>query len=148
MHNDNKSVSAIGLGCVTFGREIDQDTSFEMMNYAASAGITLFDTSPSYGEGVSEEIVGSWLSRQPLNCHKISVSTKIQPPFDPSNILDSVDQSLRRLKMNKIDIVFPSYSYPGILLKDLQSSPGQYRKANTDRIFFQQSDLKSSYHIY
>jgi len=106
MHNDNKSVSAIGLGCVTFGREIDQDTSFEMMNYAASAGITLFDTSPSYGEGVSEEIVGSWLSRHPLNCHKISVSTKIQPPFDPSNILDSVDQSLRRLKMNKIDIVF------------------------------------------
>lgn len=106
MDNDHKSLSAIGLGCVTFGREIDKNASFQMMNFAASAGMTLFDTSPSYGKGFSEEIVGSWLSDHPLNCDKISVSTKIQPPFDRTNISNSLDQSLRRLKKNTIDILF------------------------------------------
>jgi aryl-alcohol dehydrogenase-like predicted oxidoreductase len=106
MNNSNKSPSAIGLGCVTFGREIDKNASFQMMNFAASAGITLFDTSPSYAKGLSEEIVGSWLSKYPSISRKIAVSTKIQPPFDPGNISESVDQSLRRLKINTIDILF------------------------------------------
>jgi len=106
MNNGNNSPSAIGLGCVTFGREIDKNASFEMMNFAASAGISLFDTSPSYANGFSEEIVGSWLSNYPSNSRKIAVSTKIQPPFDRGSISESVDQSLRRLKINTIDILF------------------------------------------
>ncbi len=37
-------VSSIGLGCVTFGREIDEATSFTVMDRAIEHGITLFDT--------------------------------------------------------------------------------------------------------
>ena len=42
-------VSAIGLGCVTFGREIDEDASYRLLDYAMEKGITLFDTAEIYG---------------------------------------------------------------------------------------------------
>jgi len=51
----------IGLGCVTFGREIDHDAAFAIMDYAVENGITLFDTAESYGDGASDRIVGRWL---------------------------------------------------------------------------------------
>lgn len=36
--------SALGLGCVTFGREIDRAAAFDMMDYALAHDLTLFDT--------------------------------------------------------------------------------------------------------
>ena len=44
-----QSIPAIALGCVTFGREIDEDTSYRIMDYAMEQGITLFDTAEAYG---------------------------------------------------------------------------------------------------
>ena len=40
-------VSSIGLGCVTFGREIDKATSFEVLDHAIERGINLLDTAPA-----------------------------------------------------------------------------------------------------
>ena len=54
-------VSSIGLGCVTFGREIDEATSFAVMDHAVAAGINLFDTAEAYAAGASETVVGRWL---------------------------------------------------------------------------------------
>ena len=53
----NKSFSSIGLGCVTFGREIDQQASYSLMDYAVEKGITFFDTASAYGDGASEKII-------------------------------------------------------------------------------------------
>ena len=41
-------VSSIGLGCVTFGREINRDTPFTVMDHALACGITLFDMAGVY----------------------------------------------------------------------------------------------------
>src|SRR3989454_12828447 len=49
------SVPRIGLGCATFGREIDEDASFRIMDYAVERGITLFDTAEAYGGGQARE---------------------------------------------------------------------------------------------
>ncbi|HUZ58839.1 MAG TPA: aldo/keto reductase [Hanamia sp.] len=101
-----KSFSAIGLGCVTFGREINQSASFELLDFAIEHGVTFIDTAPSYGFGASEEIVGAWLSDR-FPTHKgILIATKIQPPYEPKHILDSVTQSLKRLKVDCIDILY------------------------------------------
>jgi aryl-alcohol dehydrogenase-like predicted oxidoreductase len=63
-----KPVSAVGLGCVTFGREIDEASSLVMMDAAVARGIALFDTAAAYGGGASERIVGGWLAtRRPAN---------------------------------------------------------------------------------
>ena len=48
-------ISGIALGTTTFGREIDQDTAFEIMDYAVENGITFFDTAEAYGGGNSYE---------------------------------------------------------------------------------------------
>ncbi len=54
-------VSSIGLGCVTFGREIDEATAFTVMDHARARGINLFDTAAAYADGRSEAVVGQWL---------------------------------------------------------------------------------------
>ena len=51
-------VSSIGLGCVTFGREIDEAAAFTVMDHALGLGINLFDTAEAYGAGASETTVG------------------------------------------------------------------------------------------
>src|SRR5207237_6664485 len=48
-------VSRIGLGCGTFGREIDDEMSFAIMDHAFELGIRLFDTAEAYGGGQSRE---------------------------------------------------------------------------------------------
>src|SRR5436190_10126103 len=43
----------LSLGCGTFGREIDQDASFAIMDRAVELGLKLFDTAETYGGGES-----------------------------------------------------------------------------------------------
>lgn len=101
-----KSLSHVGLGCVTFGREIDDLSSFTIMDYALEKGVTLFDTAAAYSNGISEEIVGQWLLKNNGSVDGISIATKILPPFEKENIAFNVEQSLTRLKQKSIDILF------------------------------------------
>jgi aryl-alcohol dehydrogenase-like predicted oxidoreductase len=90
----------IGLGCVTFGREIDEAASFALLDHAFARGVTHFDTAAAYGGGASETILGKWLaSRKPKG---ITVATKILPPYDRIDITDS----LRRLDVEQIDLLY------------------------------------------
>ncbi|MDP7578358.1 MAG: aldo/keto reductase, partial [SAR202 cluster bacterium] len=50
-----KQISAIGLGCVTFGREIDENQSYGILDYALEKGITFLDTAEAYGGGQARE---------------------------------------------------------------------------------------------
>jgi aryl-alcohol dehydrogenase-like predicted oxidoreductase len=51
-------VSAVGLGTNAFGSRIDAKQSTAVVDAALDAGVTLFDTSDTYGVGASEEILG------------------------------------------------------------------------------------------
>ena len=96
----------IGLGCVTFGREIDQQQSFAMMDYAISCGIIFFDTAAAYQQGASESVIGAWLqSRQPQS-NQVLVATKCLPPYSPATIQSSLDQSHQRLSVSVIDVFY------------------------------------------
>ncbi len=101
-----KYLSVLGLGCVTFGREISRAASFEIMDFASVNGITFFDTAASYADGASEEIVGRWLSENTPASDRIMVATKVQPPYLPGAILDSVNHSLKRLKRDTVDLLY------------------------------------------
>ncbi len=96
----------IGLGCVTFGREIDQQLSFKLIDYAIERGLTMLDTAAAYGGGSSESIVGLWLSKQQKHREKLTVATKIIPPFEPHLIVQGIEQSLKRLQVDTIDILY------------------------------------------
>ena len=101
-----KSFSAIRLGYVTFVREIDQVASFEIMDFALEHGVTLLDTTASYGSATSEEIVGEWLSDHSLAVGRIIVVTKIQRTYNQDNMPNSVNQSLKRLKRDSIEVLY------------------------------------------
>lgn len=99
----NLQVSSIGLGCVTFGREIDEATSYEVMDHALAKGINLFDTAEVYANGASETAVGNWLKSRNAR-DKIILATKVAGSLSPERILSSVEASLERLQTDIIDL--------------------------------------------
>jgi 1-deoxyxylulose-5-phosphate synthase len=96
----------IGLGCVTFGREIDEVNSFIMMDYAVTHGISFFDTASAYSAGESEKIVGTWLNSRKYVADSVVVATKILPPYDAGSIAAAVDASRYRLGKDQVDLLF------------------------------------------
>jgi aryl-alcohol dehydrogenase-like predicted oxidoreductase len=96
-------VSWIGLGGATFGREIDEATTFAVLDRALERGITLFDTAAAYSNGGSEEILGRWIAGQAVR-DQIVLATKVAPPLDRARVLASAEMSLRRLQVETIDL--------------------------------------------
>src|SRR5690349_3200962 len=96
------SSSQIGLGCVTFGREIDESAAFALMDHAVANGVRFFDTAQSYASGESEKIVGHWLAAQGRAADSIRVATKFRPPFTGAGLSDGIRQSSARLQRETI----------------------------------------------
>src|SRR5258708_5026526 len=100
------NASRIGLGCVTFGREIDEASAVRLLDHAVARGVTLFDTAAAYGQGASESIIGRWLaSRRPAN-ESLTIATKILPPYKSRSIDAAVAQSMERLGTSVIDLLY------------------------------------------
>ena len=120
-------ISGIGLGTGTFGREIDQEKAFEIMDYAVENGITFFDTAEAYGGGQayeirkqaygttdvrekstemssSELIIGRWMQSRGTR-KNIELCTKISGgKARPDQIRIALDASLERLGTDFVDI--------------------------------------------
>ena len=100
--NLDMRLSKIGLGCVTFGREIDESQSFAIMDYAAEHGISVFDTAEAYAGGTSETIIGNWLRSRGM-AGKITVITKVFKKLTKERIKEALSQSQERLGLDVID---------------------------------------------
>jgi len=96
-------VSSIGLGSVTFGREIDAQTAYSIIDYALEREINLIDTAEAYSAGGSETVLGEWLS-QGSNRQKVVLATKVGPPLGRERIHRAAEDSLRRLQTDVIDL--------------------------------------------
>lgn len=104
-------VSTVGLGCNNFGMRIDEDASRRVIDAAIDAGITLFDTSDSYGE--SEAIIGRALGARRDD---IVLATKFCTDLKGANGADwgsrgsrryirrSIERSLSRLQTDHVDL--------------------------------------------
>ena len=97
--------SRLGLGCVTFGREIDRDASFAMMDHALEHGLTFFDTAVAYGSGASERMVGEWMASRGARS-RIVLATKIVPPYSSAAIEEAIAGSLQRLGTDFVDLFY------------------------------------------
>src|SRR5580698_5285122 len=105
------SVSVVGLGCNNFGRRIGLEETRAVVRSALDAGVTLFDTSDTYGE--SEDFLGEVLGRERDD---IVLATKfgmdmggaLGPDWDARGsrryIRKAVESSLRRLRTDWIDL--------------------------------------------
>jgi aryl-alcohol dehydrogenase-like predicted oxidoreductase len=97
------TVSSIGLGCVTFGREIDQQTSFQVLDHALDRGITLFDTAEAYANGASETVLGNWMAERGTR-DRIVLATKVLGTLTRERVISSAEESLQRLQTDRIDL--------------------------------------------
>lgn len=96
-------VSSIGMGCVTFGREIDKDSSFTVLDHAFERGINLLDTAEAYAAGESERVVGEWMELRGVR-DKLVLATKYNGTMSRETIQNSIDESLTRLRTDRIDL--------------------------------------------
>ncbi|MGP9536650.1 aldo/keto reductase [Brachybacterium sp. AOP43-C2-M15] len=110
------TVSRLVLGTMNFGPHTAEEDAFAIMDRALEQGVTFFDTANVYGgkdhRGWTEEIVGRWLARTGKR-EEIVLATKVFGEMGPGandrglsalNIRRAVDESLRRLQTDHIDL--------------------------------------------
>ena len=133
----NLEVSAIGLGCMgmsfSYGPPKDTQEMTSLLHAAVERGITLFDTAEVYGPFINEELVGEALA--PFH-GKVVIATKfgfdLNPDFDPramkgspglnsrpEHIKQAVEGSLKRLKIETIDLLYQHRVDPNVPIEDV-----------------------------
>ena len=108
------AVSTLALGTMTFGAESDEATAHAQLDAFVEAGGTLVDTADVYSGGLSETIIGKWLSTRPDEIiDRVVLATKGRFPVsdEPNGVglsrrhLDrALTASLRRLSIDTIDL--------------------------------------------
>ncbi|MBE9104572.1 aldo/keto reductase [Nostoc cf. edaphicum LEGE 07299] len=135
--NSNLEVSAIGLGCMgmsfSYGPPKDTQEMTALLGAAIDRGITFFDTAEVYGPFLNEELVGEALA--PFR-GQVVIATKfgfdISPNSDPrgmkgspglnsrpEHIKEAVEGSLKRLKVEAIDLLYQHRVDPNVPIEDV-----------------------------
>lgn len=121
-------VSAIQLGCMgmTNGRGVhpDRKSMIKLIRDAADRGCDFFDTAEIYGPYVNEELVGEALA--PIR-NQVAISTKFGFDIEGPNVMNSrpeqirkvADQSLKRLKTDRIDLFFQHRVDPNVPIEEV-----------------------------
>jgi len=130
----NLEVSAIGLGCMgmsfSYGPPKDKQEMISVLRAAVERGVTFFDTAEVYGPYLNEELVGEALA--PFR-GKVVIATKFG--FDlsgsdnragaagvnsrPEHIQQAVEGSLKRLKIETIDLLYQHRVDPNVPIEDV-----------------------------
>ena len=131
-------VSAIQLGCMGMhtGRGIhpDHKSMVKLIRDAAERGCDFFDTAEVYGPYVNEELVGEALA--PIR-NQVAISTKFGFKIggaggldsSPENIRKVVDQSLKRLRTDRIDLFYQHRVDPNVPIEDVAGTVKDLVKA-------------------
>jgi aryl-alcohol dehydrogenase-like predicted oxidoreductase len=129
--NGNLEVSALGLGCMGmsfgFGPPSDKREMIALIHAAVERGVTFFDTAEVYGPFSNEELVGEALA--PFKS-KVVIATKFGFGFDrdgkqtglnsrPEHIKQVAEASLRRLKVDAIDLLYQHRVDPEVPIEDV-----------------------------
>ena len=109
-----RTVSAIGLGTWQLGADwgdVSESDAFAVLDTAADAGVTFFDTADVYGDGRSESFIGAWREARPGTA--VTVATKMvrraampdAAALTLDNMREWTDRSRRNLRVDTLDLV-------------------------------------------
>jgi aryl-alcohol dehydrogenase-like predicted oxidoreductase len=110
--NTGVKVSSLCYGTMSFGGEADEETSAAMYRHCREAGINFFDCANVYAGGRSEEVLGRLIAGER---NDLIITSKVYfPAGDDLNargatrrhILQAIEDSLRRLNTDRIDVYF------------------------------------------
>jgi len=130
---NNLEVSALGLGCMgmsfSYGPPKDKQEMISLLQAAVERGVTFFDTAEVYGPYINEELVGEALS--PFR-GQVVIATKfgwrIDPKVErglagldsrPEQIKRVADASLKRLRVDAIDLFYQHRVDPDVPIEDV-----------------------------
>ncbi len=150
----NLEVSALGLGCMgmsfSYGPPKDKKEMTELLHAAVDRGITFFDTAEVYGPFLNEELMGEALA--PFR-GKVVIATKfgfdVRPASDPrgitgappgvnsqpEHIKQAVEGSLKRLKLETIDLLYQHRVDPNVPIEDVAGAVKELIQAGKVRHF-------------
>ncbi|HXG92544.1 MAG TPA: aldo/keto reductase [Blastocatellia bacterium] len=131
--NSNLEVSAIGLGCMGmsfgYGPAADKQEMISLIHSAVERGVTFFDTAEAYGPFTNEELVGEALA--PFR-GQVVIATKFGFKLDPTaerglagldsrpeHIREVAEASLKRLKVETIDLFYQHRVDPDVPIEDV-----------------------------
>jgi len=128
--NHALEVSALGLGCMgmSYHRSAHppKEMNIALIRKAVELGVTFFDTAEVYGPFINEELVGEALA--PVR-NNVIIATKFGFNFTngvqsglnsrPENIRRVVDESLRRLRTDRIDLLYQHRQDPNVPVEDV-----------------------------
>jgi aryl-alcohol dehydrogenase-like predicted oxidoreductase len=122
-------VSALGLGCMGlnygYGPATDKQQGIKLIRAAFERGVTFFDTAEAYGPWANEELVGEAL--QPFR-DRVVIATKfgfkgghVDAGLDsrPERIRQVADESLKRLRTDRIDLFYQHRVDPNVPIEDV-----------------------------
>jgi aryl-alcohol dehydrogenase-like predicted oxidoreductase len=121
-------VSQLGAGCMSisanYGPPADQTQGINVIRSAHERGVTFFDTAEVYGPYINEELVGEALA--PIR-DQVKIATKFGFAIDGTIGLDSrperirrvVEESLKRLKTDRIDLYYQHRVDPVVPVEDV-----------------------------
>jgi aryl-alcohol dehydrogenase-like predicted oxidoreductase len=126
-------VSALGLGCMgmsaAYGPAADKQEMIALIRTAVERGITHFDTAEAYGPFANEELVGEALAPVP---DRVVIATKFGFDIDPvtgargtgtnsqpAHIRAAVEASLKRLRTERIDLLYQHRVDPAVPIEDV-----------------------------
>lgn len=128
--NSGLEVSAIGLGCMGmsfgYGTISDETEMIALIRSAVESGVTFFDTAEVYGPYINEELVGKAL--EPFK-GQVAIATKFGFNFQdgvstglnsrPENIKKVAEESLKRLRIDAIDLFYQHRVDPNVPIEDV-----------------------------
>jgi aryl-alcohol dehydrogenase-like predicted oxidoreductase len=130
--NSGLEVSSLGLGCMGMSRSFqppDRQEMIALIRTTVERGITFFDTAEIYGPYANEELVGEALA--PFRGHVVlatkfgfgpDLNGKLVPTIlnsQPEHIKQAADGSLKRLKVNVIDLYYQHRVDPDVPIEDV-----------------------------
>lgn len=146
--NSNLEVSAIGLGCMGlsfgYGPAVDKQTGISLIRSAVERGVTFFDTAEVYGPFTNEELVGEALA--PVR-NLVVIATKFGFDIDPKtakqqglnsrpeHIKEVAEASLKRLKIDTIDLLYQHRVDPNVPIEDVAGAVKELIQAGKVRHF-------------
>jgi aryl-alcohol dehydrogenase-like predicted oxidoreductase len=136
--NSGLEVSAIGLGCMgmtrAYGQTPDKQQMISLIRSAVERGVTLFDTAEVYGPFINEELVGEALA--PVR-DQVVIATKFGHEINPAeprrsgvnsrpeHIRQVVEGSLKRLRIDVIDLYYQHRVDPNVPIEDVAGAVKQ-----------------------
>lgn len=167
--NSTLDVAPLAFGGNVLGWTADESTSFELLDAFVDAGFNLIDTANMYSSwapgnkgGESETVIGNWLGKGRVARDDLVIATKVginmEHPWDHSlaslsrdSILKGVEDSLRRLQTDYIDLYFSHIDDPKTPQEETLAAYDELVKAGKVRYIgasnFNKERLEAALHI-